>query len=45
MARQAGKFVDYVIIGGLTLLLMAVLLVFFRDQIAAVLAWITRLIG
>jgi hypothetical protein len=43
--RPAGAFVDYAIVGLLTLVLMAILLIFFRDQIATVLAWITSLIG
>jgi hypothetical protein len=43
--RPRGTVVDYAIVGLLTLGLVAVLLVFFRDQIATILAWITSLIG
>ena len=43
--RPAGTIVDFAIVGLLTLVLMAILLVFFRDQIATILAWITSLIG
>ncbi len=43
--RPSGTVVDYAIVGLLTLGLVAVLLVFFRDQIATILAWITGLIG
>jgi hypothetical protein len=43
--RPSGAIVDYAIVGLLTLGLVAVLLVFFRDQIATILAWITSLIG
>ncbi len=45
-ARQpAGALVDYGVIVVLTAMLMAILLIFFRDQVATVLAWITSLIG
>jgi hypothetical protein len=43
--RPAGTIVDFAIVGLLTLVLMAILLVFFRDQIATILAWMTSLIG
>ena len=43
--RPAGTIVDFAIVGLLALVLMAILLVFFRDQIATILAWITSLIG
>ena len=43
--QPASAIVDYAIVGLLTLGLVAVLLVFFRDQIATILAWITSLIG
>jgi hypothetical protein len=43
--RSTGAIVDYAIVGALTVAFMAILLVFFRDQIAAILAWITSLIG
>jgi hypothetical protein len=43
--RTSGAIVDYAIIGLLTLALIAILLIFFRDQVAAILAWITSLIG
>ena len=43
--RPGSAIVDYAIVGLLTLGLMTVLLVFFRDQIATILAWITSLIG
>jgi hypothetical protein len=45
MPRSGSAIVDYAIVGLLTLGLVAVLLVFFRDQIATILAWITSLIG
>ncbi|HLY15543.1 MAG TPA: hypothetical protein VKR24_14440 [Candidatus Limnocylindrales bacterium] len=43
--RTPGAIVDYAIIGLLTLALVAILLIFLRDQVAAILAWITSLIG
>ena len=43
--RKPASIVDYAIIGVLTLTLVAILLVFFREQVAAILAWITSLIG
>jgi hypothetical protein len=43
--RKPAAVVDYAIIGLLTLALVAVLLIFFRDQVATILAWITGLIG
>jgi len=43
--RRAASIVDYAIIAGLTAVLVAVLLIFFHDQVAAILAWITSLIG
>lgn len=43
--RKPAAIVDYAIIGLLTLALVAVLLIFFREQVAAILAWITGLIG
>jgi hypothetical protein len=43
--RTPGAVVDYAIIGLLTLALIAILLIFFRDQVATILAWITGLIG
>jgi hypothetical protein len=43
--RPAGTILDFAIVGLLALVLMAILLVFFRDQIATILAWITSLIG
>ena len=43
--RPAGSTVDYALVGLLTLTLVVVLLVFFRDQVATILAWITSLIG
>ncbi len=43
--RSSGTLVDYAIVGLLTLALVAILLIFFRDQVAAILAWITSLIG
>ena len=36
---------DYALVGLLTLAFVVILLVFFRDQVATILAWITRLIG
>ncbi|MGH2512237.1 MAG: hypothetical protein ACRDGQ_06080 [Candidatus Limnocylindrales bacterium] len=45
MAGHASGLVDYGLIGLLTLLVIAVLLVFLRDQVASILAWITGLIG
>ncbi len=45
MARPAGALVDYSLIGLLTVLVIVVLLVFLHDQVAAILAWITGLIG
>ena len=42
---KPGAVVDYAIIGLLTLALIAILLIFFRDQVATILAWITGLIG
>jgi hypothetical protein len=44
-SRNPGAVVDYAIIGLLTLALIAILLIFFRDQVAAILAWITGRIG
>ena len=44
-ANFSGAMVDELIIGLLTLALIAILLIFFRDQVAAILAWITGLIG
>ena len=44
-SRTPSAMVDYAIIGLLTLALIGILLVFFRDQVAAILAWITGLIG
>ncbi len=44
-ARSAGRgqgLVEYGIIIGLSVLLMAVLLFFFDDQVAAVLHWLTN---
>jgi hypothetical protein len=43
--RTPGTVVDYAIIGLLTLALIAILLIFFRDQVATILAWIIGLIG
>ena len=43
--QRTGALVDYVLIGLLTAALIAILLVFFRDQVATILAWITGLIG
>ncbi len=43
--RTPGAIVDYAIIGLLTAALIAILLIFFRDQVASILAWITSLIG
>jgi hypothetical protein len=43
--RKPAAIVDYAIIGLLTLALIGVLLIFFRDQVATILAWITGLIG
>jgi hypothetical protein len=43
--RPAGSAVDYALVGLLTVALVALLLVFFRDQVATILAWITSLIG
>ena len=43
--RPAGSAVDYALVGLLTIGLVALLLVFFRDQVATVLAWLTSLIG
>jgi hypothetical protein len=45
MDRPVGALVDYALIGLLTLLVIVILLVFLRDQVAAILAWITGLIG
>ncbi len=45
MDRPAGALVDYALIGLLTLLVILILLVFLRDQVATILAWITGLIG
>jgi len=44
-SRTPSPMVDYAIIGLLTLALIGILLIFFRDQVAAILAWITGLIG
>jgi hypothetical protein len=43
--RKPAAIVDYAIIGLLTLALIGILLVFLRDQVATILAWITGLIG
>ena len=43
--RPAGATVDYALVGLLTLAFVVILLVFFRDQIATILAWIASLIG
>jgi hypothetical protein len=43
--RKPAAIVDYAIIGLLTLALIGILLIFFRDQVATILAWITGLIG
>ncbi len=43
--RSAGSVVDYALVGLLTIALVALLLVFFRDQVATILAWLTSLIG
>ncbi len=43
--RPVGPTVDYALVGLLTLAFVAILLIFFRDQVATILAWITRLIG
>jgi hypothetical protein len=43
--RAPGSIVDYAIVVLLTMVLVAVLLIFFRDQVATILAWITSLIG
>ena len=41
----AGSAVDYALVGVLTIGLVALLLIFLRDQVATILAWITSLIG
>jgi hypothetical protein len=43
--QKPAAIIDYAIIGLLTLALVAILLIFFREQVAAILAWITGLIG
>jgi hypothetical protein len=43
--KPAGSAVDYALVSLLTIGLVALLLVFFRDQVATVLAWLTSLIG
>ena len=43
--QRTGALFDYLLIGLLTGALIAILLVFFRDQVATILAWITGLIG
>ena len=43
--RTPGALVDELVIALLTAALIAILLIFFRDQVATILAWITSLIG
>ncbi len=43
--QRTGTLLDYLLIGLLTGALIVILLVFFRDQVATILAWITGLIG